>query len=349
MPTRLCCLHTIDRCYNELLARFGGRHDGPMTFAVQAAIELLYPEAIAMLTDANHDIHEVSRGFPAFPVFGPAIPNSCVVLAVADMPGLLTGLAQRTVCEDCTTPHHVVVLALQLLRIHEYLLGVAGECIEIVPEAGRVRVRVHDIESDWDGVSDKNVAALHQLFADCRSGTTTYSALGPFVFKGAGGDQMAMIRAAGLAWLAAHELAHTSEKNSLIPADSWTAFSDPAYAKEEYEADQAALKILMHRSIMKAPPNHEERFTLFAGCELLLHTLDVVQAAAEGALAARHNRKSSQGPLSLRSRFELLAPLMTTYGELVANQVYRDWRLPYLCGIEVAIRRAISNSGDPYA
>lgn len=341
MPTCFCCIQTIDACYNGLLARFDGKHDAHMTFAVRNAIEALYPEAIDILTDASHEIHEVSRGFPAFPVFGPANPNSRVVLAVADMPGLPTGFVQKTCCQNCATPHHVVILGLQLLRIHEYLLGVAGECIEVLPEAGQVRTRVHDIESNWDGVSDENVTALRQLLADCRSGTAARPALAPFVFKSASGHRMAMIRAAGLAWLAAHELAHTSEKNSLIPSASWTAFSDPAYAKEEYEADQAALRILMHRSVMKAPLDHEERFTLFAGCELLLHTLDVVQAAAEGALADRHNRKSSQEPLSLTSRFKLLAPLMTTYGELFANQIYRDWRLPYLCGVEIAIRRVI--------
>jgi hypothetical protein len=293
-----------------------------MTLAVQGSIETLYPEAIAMLTDANHEVHEVSRGFGAFPVYGPDSPNTRVFFAVADMPGLPTGLAQRTICPDCATPHHVVVLALQLLRIHEYLLGVAGECIEVLAEAGQVRIRVHDIESNWSGVSDENVTALRQLLADCRSGTAKRSSLAPFDFKGAGGHQMTMIRSAGLAWLVAHELAHTSEKSSLIPDDSWSVFSDPAYAKEEYEADQAALQILMHRSVAKAPLDHEEQFILFAGCELLLHTLDVVQAAAEGALADRHNRKSSQGPLSLMSRFEQLAPHMTIYGELFANQIY---------------------------
>ena len=135
----------------------------------------------------------------------------------------------------------------------------------------------------------------------------------------------------------------------MIPADSWTAFSDQTYAREEYEADQAALRILLHRSVAKVPLDHDERFTLFAGCELLLHTLDVVQAAAEGALAGRHQRESSRGPLSLMSRFELLAPLMTSYGELFANRVYRDWRLPCLCAVEVAIRRALSDRGDQHA
>jgi hypothetical protein len=151
---------------------------------------------------------------------------------------------------------------------------------------------------------------------------------------------MATFRSAGLAWLAAHELAHTSEKNCLIPAESWLAFSDADYAKEELEADQAALRILMHRSMAKVPREHSERFTLFAGCEFLLHTLDVVQVAAEGSLKERHQRASARGPLSPMSRFDHLAPLMRDYGEIFAGAVYAGWRLPYLCALEVAIRRA---------
>jgi len=320
-----------------------------MTFAVRGAIEAVYPEAIAMLTDASHQVHEVSRVLPAFPILGPTNPNSQVVMAVADLPRWPTGLAQRVTCHECGTPHHVVVLSVHLLRVHEYLLGVASECIEVVPEPGQIRIRVHDVDSGWKGVSDVGVATLRQLLQSCRTGSAGEYAPAPFRFEGTSGYRMAMIRAAGLSWLAAHELAHTSEKNCLIPVESWTAFSDPAYAKEEYEADQAALRILMHRSVAKAPLNHDERFTLFAGCELLLHTLDVVQAAAEGSLANRHQRESSRGPLSLMSRFELLAPLMTHCGELFANQVYRDWRLPYLCALEVAIHRALFGQGVHHA
>jgi hypothetical protein len=49
------------------------------------------------------------------------------------------------------------------------------------------------------------------------------------------------------------------------------------------------------------------------------------------------------------SRFDLLAPLMTRYGEVFANQVYRDWRLPYLCALEAAIRRVLSSQGEHHA
>src|SRR5262249_42332953 len=157
--------------------------------AVRAAIEAVYPEAIAILIDANHEIHEVSRGLPAFPVFGPANPNSLVLLAVADMPSLPTGLAQRTVCRSCDTPPHVVVLALQLIETHEYLLGVAGDCIEVVPAVGQDRIRVHDVGSNWGGPSDESLAALRQLLAACRSAATTSPSLASFSFKGTGGDR----------------------------------------------------------------------------------------------------------------------------------------------------------------
>ena|SRR5581483_9287595 len=151
-----------------------------MTLAVRSVTEAVYPEAIAMLTDAGHQVHEVSRSLPAFPVLGPANSNSQVVLAVADLPGLPTGLAQRTACPECSTPLHLVVLALQLLRIHEYLLGVAGECIEVVPEPGQDRLRVHGIDSSWHGVSGESVSTLRQLLQGCRSRSVDQSAIIPF-------------------------------------------------------------------------------------------------------------------------------------------------------------------------
>lgn len=340
---RICCAKTIREIYERLLATFSGEHDPATTVSVRQALEILYPEAVAMFTDAKHPIHQVSRGFPEFPVFGPANSQSEVALVAAHLPRLPTGLAQRMVCSECSNTHHLVVLSSQLLRLHHYLLRVAGQSMEHAVTEGQHRLRVHRIDSTWDSVSKEDLRVLKDLLADCRSPSANPPASIP---SGAASDTvgvMEMIRATGVAWLAAHELAHTTERNCRIPDDCWRVFAaDPAYAKEEYEADEAGLKLLLHRSTASAPLDHDARLFLFVGCELMFHTLDVVQAAAESRLSERHDRESAQSPLSPRSRYERLVPLMTTHAKLFANVNYANWRLPFLCAFEVAIQRALS-------
>ena len=183
-----------------------------MTLAVRTATEAVYPEAVAMLTDAGHQVHEVSRNLPAFPVLGPANSNSRVLIGGCRLAWATNrpGTANRLLCVQYSSSRRCPRIA--VAENSRILLGVAGECIEVVPEPGQVRLRVHDIDSSWTGVSGEGVSTLRQLLQGCRSGSVDQSAIVPFQFKGSCGPRMAMIRAAGLAWLAAHELAHTSEK-----------------------------------------------------------------------------------------------------------------------------------------